>query len=962
MHKKFSFILLTGVATMTALAQTSYTRSVGDYDNSGIISVGDITTMVTIQDNQTQLPLLIGGGGSLTVDGVACSQYLYGDMDLDGDFDADDIDAMAQVVLGARPRPQIVRTFNAKQSGYTNVQDYGPLKGYINRLDHPDFKAAAAIDVSDFNQKGSLYNLVCENFDEVVAGNAMKMSSVVQSNGYMNFNTVKRFVSTATDAGLNVYGHVLAWHSQQPNAWLASLIADRKSTPTGPKVTIFSRDFSDDSQAMSGWGNNSTREVVDGALKLSNPTEGSATWSAQALLVIDETFIKGRTYTLRLKVKASTTSQLLAVLQKYEDDKYIDCGSFAPIPLSTEWTECSVDCECTVADGNRFLFNFGHIEGDIYIDEMELYTYEEEEQQPSSDATQVQEMLVDYDFSQSDHLLNGWGNSATRTIEDGVMVLNNPSATEHDYNVQAAIDFATPLRNGYTYTLKMKIKSDATGTIGLGFQKMDGYTHRGSFPSVTLTSNWQDVELQCTVEGEDADRFLISYGTVVGKIYIDDLQLFTYVSQEEATPAIDYIIDRDFSDNSQAIGGWGTNSPSFGVTDGVQYFTNPSAVNYWETQAGIMLDEALPAGQTYTLSLRVRSDAEGLLRIGIQDPDTYASRGDFGNITLSSTWQDVALTTTVTGENAKRIVFSFGDVVGNIYIDDLKLYEASQQTTTNPNALTAAEKKEILTDAMSQWINGMMAATECKVKDWDMINEAVSGGGNVNGYYDLQHFAGFQAGTWDVGGDSFFWQDYFGSEDYGVIVERLARKAFADHGGNPDDLKLFVNDYNLESDWDDNKKLQSLIYWVGIWEKRGAKIDGLGTQMHISYSRNASTQASKEAHITKMFQLMAATGKLVRVSELDMGITDASGEALTTDQITDEDKVAMAEYYEWIVKQYFTLIPKAQQYGICQWALPDSPEKSGWRANQPIGLYDLQYNRKPAYAGWAEGLKVSWEK
>lgn len=659
MHKKFSFILLTGMATMTALAQTSYTRSVGDYDNSGIISVGDITTMVTIQDNQTQLPLLIGGGGSLTVDGVACSQYLYGDMDLDGDFDADDIDAMAQVVLGARPRPQIVRTFNAKQSGYTNVQVYGPLKGYINRLDHPDFKAAAAIDVSDFNQKGSLYNLVCENFDEVVAGNAMKMSSVVQSNGYMNFNTVKRFVSTATDAGLNVYGHVLAWHSQQPNAWLASLIADRKSTPTGPKVTIFSRDFSDDSQAMSGWG---------------------------------------------------------------------------------------------------------------------------------------------------------------------------------------------------------------------------------------------------------------------------------------------------------------TNSPSFGVTDGVQYFTNPSAVNYWETQAGIMLDEALPAGQTYTLPLRVRSDAEGLLRIGIQDPDTYASRGDFGNITLSSTWQDVALTTTVTGENAKRIVFSFGDVVGNIYIDDLKLYEASQQTTTNPNALTAAEKKEILTDAMSQWINGMMAATECKVKDWDMINEAVSGGGNVNGYYDLQHFDGFQAGTWDVGGDSFFWQDYFGSEDYGVIVERLARKAFADHGGNPDDLKLFVNDYNLESDWDDNKKLQSLIYWVGIWEKRGAKIDGLGTQMHISYSRNASTQASKEAHITKMFQLMAATGKLVRVSELDMGITDASGEALTTDQITAEDKVAMAEYYEWIVKQYFTLIPKAQQYGICQWALPDSPEKSGWRANQPIGLYDLQYNRKPAYAGWAEGLKVSWEK
>lgn len=293
-------------------------------------------------------------------------------------------------------------------------------------------------------------------------------------------------------------------------------------------------------------------------------------------------------------------------------------------------------------------------------------------------------------------------------------------------------------------------------------------------------------------------------------------------------------------------------------------------------------------------------------------------------------------------------------MTGNIYIDYLQLY-------SNPYVLTQADKKEILTDAMSQWINGMMAATQCKVKDWDMINEAVSGGGNVNGYYDLQHFQGFQAGTWDVGGDSFFWQDYLGSEEYGVIVERLARKAFADQGGNPDELKLFVNDYNLESDWDDNKKLKSMIYWVGIWEKGGAKIDGLGTQMHINYCRNQNTQASKKAHITMMFQLMAETGKLVRVSELDMGLTDASGNQVTVDKVTEADKVAMAEYYEWIIQQYLTIIPKEQQYGICQWSLTDSPEQSSWRANEPIGIYDRQYGRKPSYAGWAEGLKTTWE-
>ena len=49
------------------------------------------------------------------------------------------------------------------------------------------------------------------------------------------------------------------------------------------------------------------------------------------------------------------------------------------------------------------------------------------------------------------------------------------------------------------------------------------------------------------------------------------------------------------------------------------------------------------------------------------------------------------------------------------------------------------------------------------------------------------------------------------------------------------DTKLFINDYNLESDWDNNMKLKSLIEWIKRWEADGVtKIDGIGTQMHIS--------------------------------------------------------------------------------------------------------------------------------
>ena len=64
----------------------------------------------------------------------------------------------------------------------------------------------------------------------------------------------------------------------------------------------------------------------------------------------------------------------------------------------------------------------------------------------------------------------------------------------------------------------------------------------------------------------------------------------------------------------------------------------------------------------------------------------------------------------------------------------------------------------------------------------------------------------------------------------------------------------------------------------------------------------------------------------------------------------------MAEFYEWIFKEYFRLIPAAQQWGICQWCPTDAPANSGWRGGEPVGIWDLNYNRKHVYAGFVRGL------
>lgn len=141
------------------------------------------------------------------------------------------------------------------------------------------------------------------------------------------------------------------------------------------------------------------------------------------------------------------------------------------------------------------------------------------------------------------------------------------------------------------------------------------------------------------------------------------------------------------------------------------------------------------------------------------------------------------------------------------YFDNIKL-----QIVTKGNSipLTPEEKKDTLTWAMNNWVEGMMKATGGYVTAWDVVNEAISGVGNDEGFYTLQSASNVSP---EDAKNNFYWQDYLGNVDYVRIVVAAARKHYAENGGTAP-LKLFVNDYNLESDWDDNKK--SRVWYTGL--------------------------------------------------------------------------------------------------------------------------------------------------
>ena len=681
----------------------------------------------------------------------------------------------------------------AKTAEYAYLNDYQPLKQYVDRAKSPNFKLGVGTTATEYLKQELVYALVNSNFDETEPGNAMKMASCVDANtGAMNFGTVTDYVNMATEAGLSVYGHTLAWHAQQPVKWLNSLMKDKEL------------DIDPDAK------------IEEEVYKMDWTTAGSYSMWGQ--------------FPEAINAKATASSDGLTVT------------TTGTIPNFWE-------LQFMVADGISLE------EGAEYVMRLEI------QGSPANDNLH--------------YVIGAWGND----VKTGVIDFNdNMETRDIKFTTTAAVTSVHMLLQSGDYAGSYTIKSVALYKLESPAveveQEVNFYTYEtkpdGAFPHFPMGCEPPIVNgaLHFVPTGAWSQFFVVPGGD--NKLDEGDYVFYVDMAADKEASGVQLTVQN----------GWGGDAQNF-------------------TQAVPVV-----AGRhTYTLKF------PGLT--GSPDP-TY-------DVILKPQTADAVL--------------------------DFYSLKVCKVVKLNSIPLTPEEKKDTLTWAMDRWVKGMMEACDGKVKAWDVVNEAISGGGDDGeGNYALQH--GSEGNTTD-----FFWQDYLGDIDYVRTAVRLAREY------GPEDVKLFINDYNLESDWDQNKKLKSLINWIKKWEADGiTKIDGIGTQMHISCYANASTQESKKAAIVNMFKLMAATGKLVRVSELDMGYVGADGNSVLTANITEEQHKQMADLYKFVVNAYLENVPAAQQWGICQWCITDSPTDSGWRKGEPTGLWDKDYYRKHTYAGFADGL------
>lgn len=699
-------------------------------------------------------------------------------------------------------------TKNLKEYQYLN--NYEPLKKYVEDMKasgkcNPDFKLGIALEAAEFNKQALVYCLAGSNFNEMTAGNAMKMASCVKDDGSMDFSLVKEFVKNAQDADMTIYGHTLAWHAQAANKYLKNLIKD-KELPPDPN------------------GGNKYLEIACGEA-------GANKWDKQISYVLPKALVKGQSYVMTVKVKAS------------------EGGTFAAWPI---WE----------ASDNK-------------------------NQWGGSNDVQYME---DYDIT-NDYSTLKWEFTANFPIDKLQFVFGNVGGTiscddfkltkaGSDENLIENGDFAKESAHGWNQTgCTIKVAS-AAASVEVE-QLVHEQTYKdGPFPFYVMGG--------CEPPVVNGAIHFVPTG--------DWSQFFVMPGGDNLLSEGNYVVYLDMTSSKDASGVELTMQNGWGASD-----------------------------QAITVKVPVSA---GRHNVKLQMPNIAGGNYD---IILKPQTADATL--------------------------DVHSVKVCQVKNLNSIPLTDEEKKNALTTAMGTWIDGMMEATDGYVTSWDVVNEALSGADkDGDGKYDLQSAKRGNVSA-DDAKNNFYWQDYLGDIDYVRTAVADARKSFAAHNGDPEKLKLFINDYNLESDWDDNGKLKSLIQWIKDWEADGVtKIDGIASQMHISCYADPKTQESKKNHIVKMLELMKESGKLCKISELDMGYVDAAGKEVKTADITEEQHKEMRDLYTFVLQKYFEIIPAAQQYGITQWCATDAPKDSGWRPGLPVGLWDLNYLRKHTYAGFAVGL------
>ena len=543
-------------------------------------------------------------------------------------------------------------------------------------------------------------------------------------------------------------------------------------------------------------------------------------------------------------------------------------------------------------------------------------------------------------------------------------------------------NFDPRARPGDVLVFSMDIRAASTPAYAINVQT---HSTPGNAPHIGAgqihpTTEWQTVEMRIPI-GENrvgntpgVSTICFHIGWVETTLYIDNVSVLLEVYVPGTFTSIEQVTNGDFAAGG-SLGNFEFRRPAaeggnvVGDANAALIVNDPVKGRAWRLPSPTRTDNPWgrefffrnlstpgPAqvGDALILSMDIRSDLptgqDGRAAIAMQTHSTpgTAPHQAVQNINATPEWQTIEIRVPITearvGTTAgvSALAFHIGHIETTLYIANVSVI---REVPGEIIIRTPEEKIEIITAELGTWIRTMLEVAP-DIRRWNIVNDPIS---NTAPF-------GVRPVPADPGANQFFWQEFLGDAFAATAIK------FARQYGRPD-IQLFINDYGLEGDGLD--KLNGLLAFIDYTESLGVTVDGIGTKMHISLD-------TPRQNIVDKFQRLAATGKLIQVTELSISL--GLSPVITIPMATPELLREQADLYRFVVEQYFAIIPAAQRAGITFWTpldstdqpnTPDTPGVPTFRRNQPVGLWSASITQNPrtnvlrkhAYAGVVNGLQ-----
>jgi endo-1,4-beta-xylanase len=222
-----------------------------------------------------------------------------------------------------------------------------------------------------------------------------------------------------------------------------------------------------------------------------------------------------------------------------------------------------------------------------------------------------------------------------------------------------------------------------------------------------------------------------------------------------------------------------------------------------------------------------------------------------------------------------------------------------------PQWVKNINNKATLTTVIQNHAAAVAGRYKGKIYAWDVANEVVADGGGMR---------------------SSVFSQVFGDWTFLDVAFKAAKAA------DPN-AKLCLNDYNINFT---GAKLNTFIQVVKDLKARGAPIDCVGTQTHTGVGD------SSIANYKNTLTMLAGTGCEVQITELDIAFPSTSSSTALLNQQSNDYKTIVA-----------ACMGTSACTGITIWGVSD---KNSWITGRHPLLWDENFQKKPAYTGFVNGI------